>query len=219
MMPPERLAATAPYARFFHRSADAVLADLEVYCAELARWQRVQNLVSRETLPAVWTRHIADSLQLLQHLRPTDRLFVDLGSGGGLPAIPLAIALKGSGAAFRLFEPNSRKVSFLRSVARTLALSAEVLAARADEIDSRETLPPADVITCRALAPLPALLSLAAPFFGPQTHALLHKGREFREEMVESRRQWRYEVVVLASDTSAAGVVLDITTLRAEPAA
>jgi len=218
-MAADAAAAVAPYTQFFRRESAAVLAELEVYRNELTRWQRVQNLVSRETLADIWVRHIADSLQLLRYLRPADQRLVDLGSGGGLPAIPLAIALKGSGASFRLVEPNGRKVSFLRNIARTLALPVEVLAARADEIDSRETLPSADVITSRALASLPDLLGLSMPFFGPNTRALFHKGREFREEMMESHRRWRYDVVVLPSDTSADGVVLEIQNLHAEPAA
>jgi len=208
--------AVAAYALYFVRPAAEVTRDLERYCAELERWQTVQNLVSRETLPELWSRHIADSLQVLRHLRPDNRRFVDLGSGGGLPAIPLAIALKGGPARFRLVEPNGRKVAFLRSVVRVLELDAEVVSRRAAN-DSRETV--ADVVTARALAPLAALLPLAAPFFGPETRGLFHKGREYGEELLESRAHWRYDVVVLPSDTSADGVVLEVQNLRAEPVA
>jgi 16S rRNA (guanine527-N7)-methyltransferase len=204
------------YASWFVRREDEVLRDLAFFCGELARWQRVQNLVSRETLPEIWVRHIADSLQLLRWVRPEDRAFVDIGSGGGFPAVPLAIALKGGAARFRLIEPNQRKVAFLRSIARALDLPIDVLAQRADG-DSRETI--ADVVTSRALAPLPQLLPIVAPFFGPSTRGLFHKGREYGEEMLVSRTGWRYDVAVRPSDTSADGVVLEMQNLRAEPVA
>ncbi|OYW98744.1 MAG: hypothetical protein B7Z15_21800, partial [Rhizobiales bacterium 32-66-8] len=105
------------YAGHFTRPLAEVAVDLESYARLLQKWQAVQNLVSRETLDDVWSRHFADSLQVLPLLKPTDHAFLDLGSGGGFPALPLAIALKGSPQHFTLIEPNGRKVSFLRTVA------------------------------------------------------------------------------------------------------
>jgi len=211
-------AAIAPYAQRFERPATEVIADLQRYRDLLARWQRVQNLVSRETLDDFWARHIADSLQVLRSVDAGDRRFLDFGSGGGLPAIPLAIGRKGPTAmVFELVEPNERKAAFLRTVARELALPVEVFAIRAEQIDSRETSPP-DVITSRALAPLSLLCRYAAPLFGRSTRALFHKGREYGEELVESRAQWDYDVVVHKSDTSADGVLLELRNLRAKTA-
>jgi len=77
-----------PYAAHFSRSVERVGADLESYAKLLGKWQAVQNLVSRETLGQVWTRHFADSLQVLALTKPSDRLFLDFGSGGGFPALP-----------------------------------------------------------------------------------------------------------------------------------
>jgi 16S rRNA (guanine527-N7)-methyltransferase len=213
----EALAAIEPYAAFLHRTQIEIASDLDRYIALLRKWQSTQNLVSRETLPRVWTRHIADSLQVLRHLHPDDRRFVDLGSGGGLPAIPLAVARKGvSGLCFTLVEANSRKAAFLRSVARELELPLVVEATRIEEIDSRETSP-ADVITSRALAPLPELLSLAAPLFAAETRAIFHKGREFGEELAETRALWDFAMLVFPSDTSSDGVLLEISNLRLVP--
>jgi len=207
------IAAIAPYARHLSRALESVTADLESYATLLAKWQSVQNLVSRETLAQVWTRHFADSLQLLPLLHDTDQHFLDLGSGGGFPALPLAIASKGTQRQFTLVEPTARKVSFLRSVARELDLPVTVIGRRSDEIDSRETAVP-DIITSRALAALPQLCAWMAPFFGPNTRALLHKGREHVEELVESGAQWHYDVVVSKSDTDPGGVILEMTNLR-----
>lgn len=208
----EALAAIRPHQQYVTRRADDIAADLEQFSAVLAKWQRVQNLVSRETLGELWTRHIADSLQLLPLLRPNDSRFLDLGSGGGFPAIPLAIARKGRDCRFVLVEPNSRKASFLRTVARDLRLAVTVEARRSDEINPAE-IGSVDVITCRALAPLKELCGLMAPFFGRQTRAILHKGREHVEELAESGAVWHHDVVITESATDAGGVLLELTNL------
>jgi 16S rRNA (guanine527-N7)-methyltransferase len=207
------ISAIAPYARHFSRPVDDVAADLESYAKLLVKWQAVQNLVSRETLGQVWKRHFADSLQVLALTTPTDLLFLDLGSGGGFPALPMAIASKGSDRHFVLVEPTARKVSFLRTVARELELNVTVIGRRSDATDSRETGVP-DVITSRALAPMPQLCAWMAPFFGPQTRSLLHKGREHVEELAESRAQWHHDVLLTESDTDPSGVIVEITNLR-----
>lgn len=209
--------AVEQYSHHFARPVDAVVADLKFYAQLLHKWQPVQNLVSRETLPELWSRHFADSLQMLSLLESGDQSFLDLGSGGGFPALPLAIALKGSPAHFTLIEPNGRKVSFLRTVARELGLLVTVEGARSDQVDSRET-PAPDVITSRALASLPQLCAWMKPFFAPQTRAILHKGREHVEELRESATRWDFDVVVKNSDTDASGVLLTLTNLREKSA-
>jgi len=207
--------AIAPYAGYFSRPIAAVGKDLESYAALLTKWQAIQNLVSRETLDAVWSRHFADSLQVLSQLRESDKSFLDIGSGGGLPALPLAIALKGSNRHFTLVEPNGRKVSFLRTVTRELGLLVTVEGRRSDQLDSRET-PVPDVITCRALAALPQLCDWMAPFFGPHTRAILHKGREHVEEIAETVTRWDFNVVSTPSDTDPSGVLLTLSNLSAK---
>ena len=208
----QALATVEPYWALLPRPVEAIAADLESFCQLLAKWQRVQNLVSRETLQTVWTRHVADSLQILPLLRQTDSLFLDLGSGGGFPAIPLAIALKHRPCRFVLVEPNNRKASFLRAVARQLGLAVSVEPRRSDEIDARE-IGPVDVITARALAPLKELCALMAPFFGLRTRAILHKGREHVDELAESGAVWHHDVVVVASVTDPGGVLLELSNL------
>lgn len=206
-------ASIAAYAAGFDRDVQAVAADLAIYETLLLKWQKVQNLVSRETLSQVWTRHFADSLQLIKLLTPADNLILDFGSGGGFPALPLAIASKGSARQFVLVEPTGRKASFLRAVIRELGLKARVIDRRSSEIDSRETGVP-DVITSRALASLQELCAMSAPFFGPQTRAIFHKGREHVEELAESGAVWHHDVVTLASDTDPQGVLLELKNLR-----
>lgn len=204
-----------PYASLFGRDATAVIDDLESYARILQKWQHIQNLVSRETLPDLWARHFADSLQLLKYLRLGDAHFIDLGSGGGFPALPLAIATKGQGRHFTLLEPNARKVSFLRTVTRELGLDVEVIGARSDEFDSRETTT-FDIITSRALAALPTLCSWMRPHFSHKTRALLHKGREHVDELAETRARWQLDVLIHPSETDPGGVILEIANLSGQ---
>jgi 16S rRNA (guanine527-N7)-methyltransferase len=200
------MADVGPYAAHFVRPEAEVVRDLESFSALLTKWNAVQNLVSRETVNALWTRHILDSLQILPLLSPTDERILDVGSGGGLPALPMAIALKGGPAYFTLVEPIGKKVAFLRQVIRDLQLSATVHGGRTDSFDSRETATDGvradfDVITSRALAALPALLELIHPFFGPKTRAILHKGKDHAVELAESRLAWEFDVVITRSAT------------------
>lgn len=205
--------ALSPYVDYLGRPAEEVIRDLESFAQLLRKWNRVQNLVSRETAESeLWDRHIADSLQVLRLLGPADRFVLDVGSGGGFPAIPLAIA-SGEVRRFWLIEPIAKKASFLRSAARELGLAIHVEQVRAEQA-AREVFPSFDVITSRALAALPVLLELIAPFFGPTTRAILHKGREHVDELAESRAVWQFDVIEHASDTDASGVLLEISNLR-----
>jgi 16S rRNA (guanine527-N7)-methyltransferase len=127
------------------------LARLDQFVAFLLKWQRRTNLIAPSTVDHVWTRHVADSLQLLP-LAPAARHWIDLGSGGGFPGLVVACALaQTAGAAVHLVERNTKKAAFLREASRILALPALVHAARIEDFaegygDS------VDVITARALA-------------------------------------------------------------------
>ena len=193
-----------------------VQSELEAYAALLRKWNAVQNLVSRETLDELWPRHVEDSLQLLPLLRPTDLRILDVGSGGGFPAIPLAIASRETDRRFTLLEPSGKKAAFLRAVSRELGLRVEVHAVRAEQFDSRETY---DLITSRALAALPALLPLVGRFLGPKGHMLLHKGRTYREEMSAAAQLYDFDVLVHPSRTDPDSAILEISKLRAKSAA
>jgi 16S rRNA (guanine527-N7)-methyltransferase len=202
-----------PYVHNIVRPQAEVAADLESFSDLLTRWQKVQNLVSRETPGDFWHRHVADSLQLLAFLKPNDRTFLDLGSGGGFPALPLAIALKGGSAVFHLVEANSRKAAFLRTVARELLLNVKVHAVRIEKLDS-EDVGQVDVITSRALAGFSDLLAFALRFWGPDTRALMHKGRGLGDELAKTPVGFSFNMVEHASQTDDSGVIVELTDLR-----
>lgn len=206
----------APYENRLAMPADRVAADLERFAELLHKWNAVQNLVSRETVGDLWSRHIADSLQLLPLIRPHDRVLLDIGSGGGFPALPLAIASRGLERRFTLLEPAAKKTAFLRTAARELDLRVSVEALRSDQFDSRETV---DIVTSRALAALPDLLGLSRRFFGPQTRGLFHKGREYEAELAKASQLFDFDVIGHPSSVDVQGVVLEISNLRAKTAA
>src|SRR5690606_22783203 len=114
----------AAYERYLGRGVTPVFADLNAFMQLVQRWQKVQNLVSRETPGDLWHRHILDSLQILPLIDGSaEKLnIVDIGSGGGFPALPLALALKGRSFSMQLIESNSRKCAFLRAAAREFDL-------------------------------------------------------------------------------------------------
>ena len=137
-------------------------ARLDRYVALLLEWQAKTNLVAPSTLPELWTRHIADSLQLLR-LAPSAKTWVDLGSGGGFPGVVLACALAETpGASVHLVESNAKKAAFLREAVRITGAPAWCIrpTSRILWIGLRGTV---DCVTARALAPLHQLVGFAAP--------------------------------------------------------
>lgn len=215
----DRIESLAPYAHHFGRSLPDILADLERLCATLEKWQRMQNLVSRETVATVWERHILDSLQLLPLMEDhfheqAPANILDIGSGGGFPALPLAIALKERPVHLHLIESRSRKCAFLKAVVRDLNLAADVHAIRIEAVDIA-AIGPIRGVTARALAPLELLFAYIEPFWRPlHTKAFLHKGREFGEELRQADSVWRSDVVKHPSKVDPQGVILEITGLE-----
>ncbi|MDC0148696.1 16S rRNA (guanine(527)-N(7))-methyltransferase RsmG [Alphaproteobacteria bacterium] len=188
---------------------------LVVYQALLGKWQQRINLVGPATLAEFWTRHVADSAQLLSLARPQDRVWLDLGSGGGFPGLVLAMMLGPRGGFVHLVESDERKVAFLRTVIRETGAAAQVHLSRIEALSEAEPDFMADVqvITARALAALPKLLPLVAPFFNSSTIALLPKGRGWQEELTQAQQSWTLETQVLESVTDKDARVLKLTHL------
>src|SRR6185503_3778720 len=108
-------------------------AKLELFVEELLRVSPVINLIARSTIPNIWTRHVADSLQLLA-LAPEAKCWVDLGSGAGFPGIVIACALAGQdGATVHLVESIGKKAAFLREAVNHLQVPAEVHPVRIED--------------------------------------------------------------------------------------
>ena len=189
-------------------------ARLDRFTALLLDWQSRINLIAASTVPVLWTRHIADSLQLLA-IAPDARKWVDLGSGGGFPGVPIACALAEQGSAeVHLIESNKKKAAFLREAVRITGAPAIVHAVRiADFCQSfRGAL---DAVTARALAPLPELLSIAYPLLKKGPQRVYPKGQDVEAELTEAAKCWSIQASLVPSRTDPESRVVLIR--RAEP--
>jgi 16S rRNA (guanine527-N7)-methyltransferase len=178
------------------------------YVVLLCQWQQRTNLISPASLPQLWTRHVIDSLQLLPLMPRGTTKVADLGSGGGFPAIPLAIA---SGAEFHLYESIGKKAAFLREAARITGCKVTVHPQRLEELAKATEVPKVDLVTARALASLDALLPLAEPFLKTGAKALFHKGQDCDHELTEASKYWRIKAERHSSLTDSSGVILEVS--------
>jgi 16S rRNA (guanine527-N7)-methyltransferase len=187
----------------------AALADLEAFRVRLAAANEVMNLVGPATLPDFWRRHVLDSAQLLK-LEPEAKTWADLGAGAGFPGVVLAILLKPvPGAKVLLVDSLMKRCRFLTEVVRALELPAEVICARAEEIDDRSV----EVVTARACAPLPRLLGYARPWLRRDAVGLFLKGENVESELQEAGKSWRFEAELLPSLSDAKGRIVRLRRL------
>lgn len=166
-------------------------ARLDAYVDLLLLWQAKTNLVAPSTLPNLWTRHIADSLQLLA-LAPNARRWIDFGSGGGFPGVVLACAMDEAGGHVHLVERNAKKAAFLREALRITGAAGKIILA--DIGDSVDSLPDdADCITARAVAPLHQLIRYTEPLMRKGARALFLKGQDVDAELTQATKSWNIE--------------------------
>ena len=202
------------------------LARLDRFVEVLLQWQLHTNLIAASSEPMLWTRHIADSLQLIDLARRGDQkgpaesqassqIWVDLGSGAGFPGLVIACALADEkGAEIHLVESIGKKASFLREAALAAGIPAQVHAMRIADFVKRAPKR-IDFVTARALAPLPKLLAEAYPLLKRGARGLFPKGQDVATELTEAAKCWNIEATLAESrtDPKARIVVLD----RAEP--
>jgi 16S rRNA (guanine527-N7)-methyltransferase len=200
----ERALALTPVSR-------ETVALLDRFVELLLATQSHTNLIGPATVGELWTRHIADSLQLID-LAPDARTWVDIGSGGGFPGVVVACALAAHpGAVIHLVESQGKKATFLRQVVDALQLTAIVSHRRVEEgaLDVK-----ADVVTARAVAPLHRLLGYVAPFVKSGAKALLPKGQDVEAELTEAAKYWTIDAELAPSRTNPASRILIVQALR-----
>lgn len=173
------------------------LVRLQRYLELLLAANRTTNLTAITDPAAAWMKHIFDAMTLMpllaslepeEALTPTNPLrVIDIGSGGGVPAIPLAIALPSF--EFTLVEATGKKVAFLRETAATLGLTnVTVLQDRAERLgqDHKAHRERYDAATARALGHLAVVAELAGPLVRPGGVVLAVKGAKAEQELEES---------------------------------
>jgi 16S rRNA (guanine527-N7)-methyltransferase len=196
---------------------------LDTFVELLLSWQRTTNLIAASTIPHLWTRHIADSLQLLD-LAPDARVWVDLGSGAGFPGLAIAIALaEKPGAMVHLIDSNKKKAAFLREAQRVTGAPAEVHIQRIEDFANSFTAP-LDAVTARAVAPLKLLLNQSFPLLGKSgAMGLFPKGQHAELELKEVRAvktSWKMNATLVPSRTDPAArivVIRDVERGKTKP--
>jgi 16S rRNA (guanine527-N7)-methyltransferase len=190
---------------------------LERFIALLRQWQAKTNLVAPSTLDEIWTRHVADSLQLLRHA-PNALKWVDLGSGGGFPGIVLACALvEREGGHVHLVERNAKKAAFLREALRVTGAPGTVHLMDIEDFVERFD-ESADCVTARALAPLRVLIGHVAPLVARGARALLLKGQDVEAELTEATKYWKIKPDLIPSLTQKNSWIVAFNDVAKHPA-
>lgn len=173
---------------------DGVIATLDV-------WRQKSNLIGPKEWPQIWTRHVGDSWQLLDHIPEAARV-VDLGSGAGFPGLIIAAARPEGHVT--MVESVGKKCAFLRAAIDAAGLPASVHQGRV------ETAPPisAEFVTARAFAPMPELLDYAAPWLRKGAIGVFPKGERWKEELTAARQRWNFAYEAIPSRSGGSGVIL-----------
>lgn len=183
------------------------LTALDAYVTHLLKWNPKINLIGPSTEQDVWERHILDSLQLAMFI-PMDHRILDIGSGAGLPGVPLAML----GYDVTMVESDTRKSIFIQEAIRIGGISphARVLPVRIESLPKGQY----DTISARALAPLSELCTHAYPQMGTNAQCLFPKGERYRIEKADAECAWSYNSHEHTSVSSAKSVILQLTDLR-----
>lgn len=190
------------------------LEKLDHFADRLERWTKSINLVARGSLDQTWQRHIHDSYQLYDHIPEDSVNLVDIGSGGGLPALVLAIVDQATGQRrkFTLIESDARKSAFLSLITRELGLNAAVLTERSESASPQA----GDLVTSRAFAPLERMMPHLDLHLKPGGHALLLKGSKAIEEVEEAKRSWNFTLELIPSITNAEAHIVKLSQITRE---
>ncbi|MEM6373650.1 MAG: 16S rRNA (guanine(527)-N(7))-methyltransferase RsmG [Pseudomonadota bacterium] len=178
---------------------------LQAYANLIRKWTARINLVSMASRDQLETRHIWDSAQIYTG---EEGSWLDIGSGGGLPAVVVAVlrAGEGRGVAMTLVESDQRKATFLRTCARELDLSFTVQAERVEILAPHA----AGVLSARALAPLEGLLGYADRHLKNGGQCIFMKGAAWKEEVAQAQQNWRFSYDATVSKTDANAAILRI---------
>jgi 16S rRNA (guanine527-N7)-methyltransferase len=180
---------------------------LDRFVALLLQAQQTMNLMSDSTVAQIWTRHVADSLQLVA-LAPQARRWADLGSGAGFPGLVIGCALADMpDAAVHLVDSTKKKAAFLAETAAALGLPVTVHPDRIEDFGAANRVS-FDAVAARAVAPLPKLIGYAIPLLKRGTVGLFPKGQDVAAELTEASKYWTIEADLIPSKTDPRGRIV-----------
>jgi len=191
-------------------------ARLDRFVEVLLKWQGTTQLIAASSVPKLWTRHIADSLQLID-LAPKARVWADMGSGAGFPGLVIACALADQpGVQVHLIESNSRKAAFLREAVAATAAPARVHGVRMEKfVESGEG--GIEVVTARAVSPLDLLLAQCFPLLRAGAVGLFPKGQDVGAELTKASKSWRIAADLVPSRTDPRARIVVVGALERRP--
>lgn len=197
---------------------DDDLRRLDIYRALVIKWQRHLNLVSSKAIGGdLWARHFVDSMQLIP-LANGWRNWVDIGSGGGFPGMVVAMLCASEVEPRRqvhLIESDKRKAAFLMEVSRETGVRVSIHADRIENVlPALSSTIHFDVISARALAPIPLLLHYAEPIIEKGGVGLFLKGKEFQVELTGLDSRYSVKIELEDSVTEAGARIVIVRSLN-----
>jgi 16S rRNA (guanine527-N7)-methyltransferase len=182
---------------------------LAAYVDLIARWRTTTNLIAESTFASVWTRHVADSAQLLA-LAPRAKRWVDMGSGAGFPGLVIAIQLADvPDAVVHCIESDQRKCAFMREAARVTGAAASIHPVRVEAVEP-SSLGAVDAVAARAFAPLPLTLELARRWIECGAIGVFPRGESGRDQVAALPEATAYAIEALPSLLDARSAILRV---------
>ena len=186
--------------------------DFERFISLILEKNQEINIISKKTESIIRERHIIDSAQAIDLIDLNDTICSDLGSGGGLPGIVLAIMMKNLNQPmkFKLFEKSHLKSKFLRNVSRKLKLNTEVIEGDIFEIKNLKS----ETVIGRAFKPLPVVLELMSKNFTNCKNLILFMGKNGKQTLNEAFKVWKFEYKEKMSLTSDDSFLINIKNIK-----
>ena len=186
--------------------------DFERFISLILEKNQEINIISKKTESIIRERHIIDSAQAIDLIDLNATICSDLGSGGGLPGIVLAIMMKNLNQPmkFNLYEKSHLKSVFLRNVSRKLKLNTEVIEGDVFEIKNLKS----ETVIGRAFKPLPVVLELMSKNFTNCKNLILFMGKNGKQTLNEAFKVWKFEYKEKMSLTSDDSFLINIKNIK-----
>ena len=188
--------------------------EFESFIAMLQKGNEEINIISKETAKndVIRERHIVDSAQILDFVDLNSSIITDIGSGGGMPGIVIAIMIKNlkKSVKMNLYEKSHHKSSFLRKVSRDLKLNTEVIQENIFETQNIDS----STVMARAFKPLPIVLELVYKNFSNYKNLILFMGKNGEKILEDSLKFWDFDFEKKKSITSEDSFLINIKNIK-----
>ena len=189
------------------------LDELNKYSLSILKKNKEINLISTSTEKSIKSRHIDDSVQIIDFIDKNDiSVCTDLGSGAGLPGIVLAILMKSKKPQFKviLYEKSYHKSNFLKEISKKFNLNTEIKQKNIFDQKNLQT----DIIISRAFKPLPVIFEIALKNFKKFKYIILFLGKSGKEILKEATNKWKFDYEERKSLTNEDSLVIKISNLK-----